>query len=129
MRYLPVAMLGLLILGGTRAAIAGDTSALLPPGTELGDEAFDRPREAFRSEDKGGHKPYVVVLGDAAFSSPLLLGGRARAGGISCNTCHVNGTSNPRLYIPGLSTRPGTFDTTGPLFNPKADDGVLDPLT
>jgi cytochrome c peroxidase len=33
------------------------------------------------------------------------------------------------LYIPGLSTQPGTFDTTGHLFNPKADNGVLDPLT
>jgi hypothetical protein len=129
MRHLPVAILGLLALGGAHTAIAGDSSALLPLGTELGDEAFDRPREAFRSEDKGGHKPYVVVLGDAAFSSPLLLGGTARAAGISCNTCHVNGTSNPRLYIPGLSTRSGNFDTTSALFNAKTDNGVVDPLT
>jgi hypothetical protein len=59
----------------------------------------------------------------------LIFGGAARQAGISCNTCHVNGTTNPRLYIPGLSTLPGTFDTTGHLFNPKADNGVLDPLT
>jgi hypothetical protein len=122
-------MLGLLALGVARAAIAADASTLLPIGTELGDEVFDQPREAFRSEDKGGHKPYVVVLGDAAFSSPLLLGGTARAAGISCNTCHVNGTSNPRLYIPGLSTRSGNFDTTSALFNAKTDNGVVDPLT
>src|ERR1700722_1938126 len=122
-------MLGLLAMGAVRGAIAADASALLPIGSELGDEAFDRPREAFRSEDAGGRKPYVVVLGDAAFSSPLLLGGTARAAGISCNTCHVNGTSNPRLYIPGLSTRAGNFDTTSALFNAKTDNGVVDPLT
>jgi Di-haem cytochrome c peroxidase len=101
----------------------------LPVGSELGDEAIQRPREVFRSESAGGRRSYLVSLGDAAFSSPLLLGGTARAAGISCNTCHVNGTSNPRLYIPGLSTRPGTFDTTGHLFNVRADNGVLDPLT
>ena len=27
-----------------------------------------------------------------------------------------------------MSTRPGNFDTTGPLFNPKADNHVLDPV-
>ena len=27
-----------------------------------------------------------------------------------------------------MSTRPGNFDTTGPLFNPKADNVVLDPV-
>ena len=27
-----------------------------------------------------------------------------------------------------MSRRPGTFDTTGPLFNPRADNGVLDAL-
>ncbi len=32
-------------------------------------------------------------------------------------------------FIPGLSTRPGNFDTTSALFNPKADNGVLDPVT
>jgi cytochrome c peroxidase len=121
-------MLGLLALSAARAATAADNVPLLPLGTELGEQAFDQPREAFRSEDAGGRKPYVVLLGDAAFSSPLLLGSRARAAGISCNTCHVNGTTNARLFIPGLSTRAGNFDTTSALFNPKTDNGVLDPL-
>jgi hypothetical protein len=121
-------MLGWLALCAARGAIAADTAPLLPLGTELGEQAFERPREAFRSEDKGGRKPYVVLLGDAAFSSPLLLGGRARAAGISCDTCHINGTTNARLYIPGLSTRSGNFDTTSALFNPKTDNGVIDPL-
>jgi cytochrome c peroxidase len=126
-RYAGFALLGLLSSSALRV-LAADPAPLLPLGTELGDEAFDRPREAFRSEDKGGRKPYVVLVGDAAFSSPLLLGGRARAAGISCNTCHVNGTTNALLFVPGLSTRSGTFDTTSALFNPKTDDGVVDPL-
>jgi len=110
------------------AEFAGGHGAL-PAGTELGEEALQRPREIFRSEARGGRQSYLVTLGDIAFSSPALLGPLAQQAGISCNTCHINGTTNPRLYIPGLATRPGTFDTTGPLFNPKADNGVLDPLT
>jgi Di-haem cytochrome c peroxidase len=101
---------------------------VLPPGTELNEDALVVPREVFRSESVGGRKPYLVNLGDLAFSSPIILGGVARQAGISCNTCHVNGASNPKLYIPHMSTRPGNFDTTGPLFNPKADNGVLDPV-
>jgi hypothetical protein len=110
-------------------AIPGGSSNLLPLGTDLGDEAFDRPREVFRSETAGGHKSYRVVLGDVAFSSPKLLGGTARQAGISCGTCHVNGAANSLFYIPGLSTRHGNFDTTSRVFNPKTDDSVLDPLT
>jgi hypothetical protein len=115
----------------TQLARASDPagSSLLPIGTELDDEIFDRPREVFRSETRGGHRSQLVVLGEMAFSSPAILGGPARRAGISCNTCHINGTTNPRLYVPGLSTLPGTFDTTSALFNPHADDGVLDPLT
>src|ERR1700759_56183 len=30
--------------------------------------------------------------------------------------------------MPKMSTRPGNFDPTGPLFNPKADNFVLDPV-
>jgi cytochrome c peroxidase len=110
-------------------AAAPVSPGLLPAGTELGEEIFDRPREVFRSESRGGRRSQLVMLGEVAFSSPAILGPRARQAGISCNTCHINGTTNSRLFIPGLSTRPGTFDTTGSLFNPHADDGVLDPLT
>jgi hypothetical protein len=121
----------LALLGVPAMALSGPHGAdgLLPLGTDLGEEAFERPREVFRSEASGGRKSYMVILGDVAFSSPKLLGAVARQAGISCGTCHVNGTTNPRLYIPNLSTRPGNFDTTNALFNPKTDDGVLDPLT
>jgi cytochrome c peroxidase len=102
--------------------------AILPAGTELNEDALDKPREVFRSETKDGLKSYLINLGNLAFSSPSILGGVARQAGMSCETCHVNGAGNPKLFIPKMSTRPGNFDTTGPLFNPKADNQVLDPI-
>jgi Di-haem cytochrome c peroxidase len=101
---------------------------VLPPGSELNEDALYPPREQFHSEAAGGRKSYLINLGDLAFSSPAILGGVARQAGISCSTCHVNGASNPKLYVPHMSTRPGNFDTTGPLFNPKADNSTLDPV-
>src|SRR5215470_13945601 len=102
--------------------------AVLPAGTELNEDAAYLPHEILRSEYRGDRTSYVVALGDLAFNSPQILGAVARRAGISCGTCHVNGASNPKLFIPGLSIRPGTVDTTGPLFNPKADNHVLDPV-
>ncbi|MGA7810591.1 cytochrome c peroxidase [Bradyrhizobium sp.] len=115
--------------GGDAGAfpLSGDQT-VLPAGTELNEDAPYRPTEVFHSETRGGFKSYMVDLGDLAFNSPSLLGGAAREAGMSCGTCHVNGAGNPKLYIPGMSTRPGNFDTTGPLFNPKAHNGVLDPV-
>lgn len=107
--------------------LSGDQT-VLPPGTELNEDAMYRPTEVFHSEASGGFKSYQIDLGDLAFNSPTLLGGPARRAGMSCGSCHVNGAGNARLYIPGMSTRPGNFDTTGPLFNPKAHNGVLDPV-
>jgi cytochrome c peroxidase len=102
---------------------------VLPPGTEINDDLLDRPTERFTSEVAGGRRSYLFNLGDLAFSSPAILGGLARQAGISCDTCHQGGAGNPKLYIPGLSLRPGTFDATNPLFNPKTDNGVLDAVT
>src|SRR5215468_7263065 len=102
--------------------------AVLPPGTELNEESLERPREIFRSQAIGGAKSYMVNLGDLAFNSPTILGDPARRAGMSCGTCHVNGAGNSKLYVPGMSTRPGNFDTTGPLFNPKADNRARDPV-
>jgi cytochrome c peroxidase len=102
--------------------------AILPAGTELNEDMIERPRELFHSEVIGGLKSYLVNLGDLAFNSPSILGGAARQAGISCGTCHVNGVSNSRLFVPRMSTRPGNFDTSGALFNPKADNFALDPV-
>jgi hypothetical protein len=124
--------LALLIVGAARPLSAfpinGD-QAILPAGTELNEDALDRPTELFHSEATQGRKSYLVNLGDLAFSSPGLFGGPAKRAGLSCASCHMNGASNAKLYVPGMSTHPGNFDTTGGFFNPRADDGVLDPLT
>jgi cytochrome c peroxidase len=107
--------------------VDGDQTTL-PAKTELDEDALDKPREVFRSEVGPGGKSYMVDLGDLAFGSPAILGGVARQAGVSCSTCHVNGAGNAKFFIPKMSTRPGNFDTTGPLFNPKADNFVLDPV-
>src|ERR1700749_2098981 len=122
--------LGLLIVGVQERVVAfpvDGNQTTLPPGTELDEDALDKPREAFHSEFAGG-KSYMVNLGNLAFSSPAILGGVARQAGVSCGTCHVNGTGNAKFFMPKMSTRPGNFDTTGPLFNPKANKFVLDPV-
>lgn len=106
-----------------------DSMTGLPPGSELDADTIDNPREIFHSEATHGHKSYLSKLGNLAFNSPYVLGDAARKAHISCSSCHVNGASNPKLFMPGLSTRPGNFDTTNALFNPKADNGVLDPVT
>jgi cytochrome c peroxidase len=126
-----VAAIGLLLALPYRLAASfpvNGEQTVLPPGTELNEDALYQPREVFRSESAGGRKSYLVNLGDLAFNAPAILGGAARQAGMSCNTCHVNGAANPKLYVPHMSTRPGNFDTTGPLFNPRADNGALDPV-
>ena len=116
------------VFGAGMAAASPITTkeSVLPPGTELNQEQLDQPNELFYSELAGGKRSYLLNLGDLLFSSPAILGGLARQAGMSCATCHQQGSNNPKLYVPGLSHRPGTFDTTGGLFNPKADNGVLD---
>ncbi|MFK4513469.1 cytochrome c peroxidase [Bradyrhizobium japonicum] len=106
----------------------GGDQTVLPAGTEFSEEALARPRELFHSEAVGGHKSYLVNLGDLAFNSPAILGGKARQAEMSCGTCHVNGASNPKLFVPGASSRPGTFDTTSLVFNPKTFNSILDPV-
>ena len=122
-----VVLLTLLSRPAAPFPVDGD-QAVLPAGSELNEDTLDLPREILRSESAGDRVSYVVGLGNIAFNSPSILGDVARRAGISCATCHVNGASNAKLFVPGLSTRPGTFDTTGALFNSKADNHVLDPV-
>ena len=118
--------LGLVVAQATPIATK---EAVLPPGTELNEDLLDQPNELFYSELAGGKRSYLLNLGDLLFSSPNIFGGLAQQAGLSCESCHQQGHNNPKLFIPGLSSRPGTFDTTGVLFNPKADNGVFDPVT
>jgi hypothetical protein len=129
-RFALAALLPLLGLGQVAHPFpVSDAKSGLPIGSELNEDAIDNPREIFHSEATHGRKSYFSNLGNLAFNSSLILGEAARKAHVSCSSCHVNGASNPKLFIPGLSTRPGNFDTTGSLFNPKADNRVLDPVT
>lgn len=119
----------LLAASGASATPITSRESILPPGTELNEDQLDRPTELFASEIAGGKRSYMLNLGDLLFSSPNIFGGVAQQAGISCNTCHQQGHNNPKLFVPGLSRRPGTFDTTGALFEPKANNGVFDPVT
>ena len=118
-----------LAMAGAKSAPISSRESVLPPGTELNAEQLDQPTERFSSELAGGKRSYLVNFGDLLFSSPNILGGVARQAGMSCGTCHQQGHNNPKLFIPGLSSRPGTVDTTNAVFEPKSDNGVFDPVT
>ncbi len=118
-----------LAAGLAQATPITSRESVLPIGTELNEELLDQPNELFYSELAGGKRSYLLNLGDLLFASPAILGGVARQAGISCATCHQQGHNNAKLFIPGLSKRPGTFDVSGSLFNPKADNGVFDAVT
>jgi cytochrome c peroxidase len=119
----------LAMAAAARATPVISNDAVLPLGTEMSEEPLDQPTERFSFEAGGGKRSYLFNLGDMLFSSAAIFGGKARDAGMSCNSCHQQGASNVKLFVPGLSKRPGTFDTTGALFNPKADNGVFDPVT
>ncbi len=63
-------------------------------------------------------------LGRVAFRSPTLLGGLAARDGMSCNSCHLSGGTNPHFFVDGLSSTPGTFDPTNSLFSTHTEDGI-----
>jgi hypothetical protein len=123
-----VLLLSGLSLGAHALAMVDDKTGL-PTGSVLDEDAIESPREVFHSQAIRGRKSYLSNLGNLAFNSPYILGDAARKAHLSCSSCHVNGASNPKFFIPGLSTRPGNFDTTSAFFNPQTDNGVLDPLT
>lgn len=68
----------------------------------------------------------AVYVGRVAFRSPLLLGGQAARAGISCETCHRNGRTNPDFLFPGASGAPGTADVTSSLFSSHRGNGIDD---
>jgi cytochrome c peroxidase len=101
---------------------------VLPAGTELNEDRLDQPTERFYSEENGGRRTYLSVLGDMLFATPGIFGGMARKAELSCATCHQAGHNNPKLFIPGLSSRPGTFSTANGMFSPHTG-GVSKPVT
>ncbi len=69
----------------------------------------------------------LAEAGRIVFRTPTLLGGLAAKGGLSCQSCHVNGHGNPQFFIAGLSDRPGHFDVSSSVFSKRRGDGVFNP--
>ena len=110
-----------------------DPSALLPqslpPGANI-NKQLPRPRQILNMADRGvdESETVLVALGDMAFDSPYIFGEPARSLTLSCNTCHNKGVTNPQLFLPGLSVRPGGLDVSNSFFAPHANNGHFDPL-
>lgn len=137
MKGLACKILGIALAAGAVAALAvapmqarpiTHDEGVLPAGTELNDDQLDRPSELFYSEQNGGKRSYQSMLGDMLFATPGIFGGMARKADLSCASCHQQGHNNPKLFIPGLSSRPGTFSTANAMFSPHSG-GRSDPVT
>ncbi len=103
--------------------------ALLPPGSNL-NKQLPRPRQVLNMAARGvdESETILIALGDLAFDSREIFGEPARSLGLSCNTCHNKGVTNPGFFVPGLSARPGTMDVSNSFFAPHANNGLYDPL-
>ena len=127
-----------LLLTGRVVAIAQELSQLDVPVFSESFWLADRdglfeflttqPPEYLYSVSQGGQVSFYALLGKLLFRSPYTIGGNAGYLGLSCNTCHVNGATNPSFYLEGLSNRPGGVDISHSFWNPRADDGRANPL-
>lgn len=86
-----------------------------------------QPPECLRPEADPAEQRRVEI-GRAAFRTPMLLGGQAARLGLSCESCHANGRTNPAFHFPGLSGAPGTADVTNALMSTRRDNAVFDPV-
>lgn len=68
-----------------------------------------------------------VLIGEALFNAPMLLGGQAARADISCASCHSNGRRNPHFRLEGVSAGPGTADVSSSFFSPARANGRFDP--
>jgi len=101
----------------------------LPPGSNI-NKQIPRPRQILNMTARGvdESETTLIALGDMAFDSAYIYGEPMRSLGMSCNTCHNKSITNPNLFIPGLSARPGGMDVSNSYFAPHANNGHFDPL-
>ncbi|GAA0472098.1 hypothetical protein GCM10009096_11480 [Parasphingorhabdus litoris] len=69
-----------------------------------------------------------MVVGEALFHTPTLLGGQAAKAGLSCASCHENGRDNPAFLFPNVSGDPGTADVTNSFFSSHRGNAIFDPV-
>lgn len=103
--------------------------AKLPPGSDI-NKQLPRPRQILNMATRGvdESETALIALGDMAFDSSAIFGDPARSFAMSCNTCHNKSITNPRFFIPGLSSRRGGMDVSNNYFAPHATNGHFDPL-
>ena len=115
----------------TKASVLGHPGLRmgLPPGANINKQRR-RPRQILNMAARGvdERETYLIALGDMAFDSSYIFGEPARSLGLSCNTCHNKGVTNPQFFIPGISSVPGTVDVSNSFFSPHANNGLFDPL-
>jgi hypothetical protein len=75
-----------------------------------------------------GEDGSTISTGEALFNAPTLLGGQAAKAGLSCASCHVNGTDNPHFLLAGASDKPGTADVSNSFFSAARGNGRFDPI-
>ena len=69
-----------------------------------------------------------LVIAQAAFQTPLLLGGQAARAGLSCASCHPSGRANRAFQFPGLSGAAGTADVTSSIMSHTRGDSIFNPV-
>jgi mono/diheme cytochrome c family protein len=99
------------------------TAPWLPPGSDLNDQA-PLPRLVLNFEEQGIDERdlFLVAFGDMLFDSPEIFGEPAKGLGLACSTCHNRSDINQRLFIPGITPKPGVIDVDGAFFNGRFND-------
>ena len=127
-----LAALAGLVLAGATAAVAA--TAVPPIRAMLWVPRDADPARALGSAPTECLRPHTdpalalrIEVGRAAFRTPVVLGGQAARAGVSCETCHRSGRTNPDFQFPGVSGAPGTADVTNSLFSTHRGNGTDDP--
>jgi Di-haem cytochrome c peroxidase len=102
--------------------------------TRIFNKARERPPRSLRLARQNPNAyqdpdrlPPNLLLGDMLWHAPKLLGDRAAAFGLSCNSCHPNGAVTNTIDAGEHSDRPGNIDLLSDYFSATADDGVFAP--
>lgn len=101
----------------------------LPPGSDVNDQV-PLPRLVLNFEEQGIDERdlFLVAFGDMLFDSPEIMGEPARSFGLACSTCHNRSDINQRLFIPGITPKPGVIDVDGAFFNARFNDHRADAI-
>jgi mono/diheme cytochrome c family protein len=106
-----------------RAEPGLQTTPWRPPGSDLNDQD-PLPRLVLNFEEQGIDERdlFLVAFGDMLFDSPEIFGEPAKSLGLACSTCHNRSDINQRLFIPGITPKPGVIDVDGAFFNGRFND-------